>query len=290
MLDLFLQQSMNGFAQGMSYALIALGLTMVFGVLHIINFAHGEVYMLGALAAVLASTMLGAPYAVSVLLGVATGIVAAWLTALVGIGRVLERKDGTSTVLLTTFAISIIIYEGVLAIYGPTPLRIEGLPGRTEFGTTVVTNQRLFVVLAGFVVLVGIEFILRRTDVGRHIRALANSAFAAQVVGIDVARIRLVTFVGAGALAGLTGALMVPITLFSPVIGHSVIINAFVVVVVGGMGSASGAVVCGLALGLLEAYATIFMPQQFASALIYALLLVTLMARPNGLFGGRARA
>lgn len=289
MLDLFLQQSMNGFAQGMSYALIALGLTMVFGVLHIVNFAHGELYMLGALAAVLASTAFGAPYAVALGAGVLTGIVMAWLMALVGIGRVLERKDGTSTVLLSTFAISVILYEGVLAVYGPTPVRIEGLPGRTEFGATVVTNQRLFVVVVGLCLLAAIEFVLRRTDIGRHIRALADSAFAAQVVGINVASIRLVTFVAAGALAGLTGALMVPITLFSPTIGHNVIINAFVVVVIGGMGSASGAVVCGIALGLLEAYATMFMPQQFASALIYTLLLVALLVWPKGLLG-RARA
>lgn len=289
MLDLFLQQSMNGFAQGMSYALIALGLTMVFGVLHIINFAHGEVYMVGALGAVLAATYLGAPYFVVLGVGLVVGMALAWLIALAGIGKVLDRKDGSSTVLLTTFAISIILYEAVVTFFGPTPLRIEGIPGRSEFGQTVVTNQRLFVIAVGLFVLAGIEFVLRRSDIGRQIRALASSAFAAQVVGINVERIRVVTFVAAGALAGLTGALMVPITLFSPTIGHSIIINAFVVVVIGGMGSAAGAVVCGIALGLLEAYVAIFMPQQFASALIYALLLVTLLIRPKGLFG-RARA
>lgn len=288
MLELFLQQTANGVTQGMSYALIALGLTMVFGVLHIVNFAHGELYMLGGLAAVIAASVLGMPYALTIVAAVAVAGLAAWAIDLAGVHPVVEKPDGQSTVLLTTFAIGILINQGVLASWGPSPVRIEGVPGLTEIGPIVVTNQRLFVIGAGIVVLSMVEFVLRRTAFGKNIRALADSAFAAQVVGIDVRRVRTLTFVGAGALAGLTGALMVPITLFTPAIGHNIIINAFVVVVVGGMGSASGAVVCGLALGLLEAYSTILMPQQIGSALIYGLLLVTLLVRPSGLFGARA--
>lgn len=117
---------------------------------------------------------------------------------------------------------------------------------------------------------------------------MAQSEFAARVVGIDVARIRTLTFLGAAAVAAAAGALIAPVSLFTPSMGQHAIITAFVVVVIGGMGNATGAVVCGLLLGLLEALASAFMPQEIGTAIIYALLLVTLLFRPNGLFAGRA--
>lgn len=286
MWDLLLQQTANGIAQGTGYAIIALGLTTVYGVLHIINFAHGELYMVGGLAAVVAASTLGQPYAVALVAAVVVAATVAALVDLAGVAPVLRQRDGQSTVLLTTFAISILINESVLATWGPLPVRIEGVKGLTEMGPVVISNQRIFLVGAGFVLLCALEYLLRRTLVGKHIRAVADSAYAAQVVGIDVRKIRSVVFIGAGALAGLTGALMVPITLFAPSIGHNVIINAFVVVVVGGMGSAVGAIACGISLGLLEAYSAIFMPQQLGAALIYGVLLLTLLVRPTGLFSG----
>ena len=124
---------------------------------------------------------------------------------------------------------------------------------------------------------------------GKRVRAIAQSAYAARVVGIDVARVRTATFVGAAALASAAGALVAPITLFTPTMAQHVIVNAFVVVVLGGMGSAAGAVVCGLALGVLEALASIVLPQELGTALVYGLLLATLLARPQGLFGAPAR-
>ena len=286
MWTLFAQQTANGLAYGMGLALIALGLTLVFGVLHIINFAHGELYMIGGFAAVLGMTAFSLPYPVAIAMAVVVAGLAAWIVDVIAVRPVLKQKEGHSLVLVTTFAASILIHEAVLVGYGPSPVRIDGFQGISEIGSTVVTAQRWFVIIAGIAVLILTEVALRRTTIGRNIRAIANSAFAAQVVGINVAKIRTVTFVAAGALAGFTGAAMVPITMFNPTIGHNIIVDAFVVVVVGGMGNALGAVICGIGVGLLQAWLAIVMPEQMGVAAVYGLLLVTLLVRPTGLLGG----
>ncbi len=289
MFELIIQQALNGLTQGMAYALVALGLTMIFGVLHVINFAQGELYMLGGLVAVLASTLLGLPYLGAVLIAVIAVVAVAALVDLVAVKPVLPKKDGPSTVLLSTFAISLLLHQSVLSIWGPNPARVEGFSGSISLGPVVITNHRLFVLLAGCALLALTEYLLRRTQVGRKVRAVAQSEYAARVVGIDVPRIRTLTFLGAAAIAAAAGALIAPVSLFTPSMGQHAIITAFVVVVIGGMGNATGAVVCGLLLGLLEALASTVMPQEMGTAIIYTLLLVSLLIRPNGLFSGRSR-
>ena len=289
MLELLLQQGVNGLTQGMAYALVALGLTMIFGVLHVINFSHGELYMLGGLMAVLATTMLGLPYGLALVVAVVAVVAIAALVDLIAVRPVLPTKDGPSTVLLSTFAVSLLLHQSVLSTWGPNPSRVNGLEGTITLGSVVITNHRLLVLVSGIAILLLIEYILRRTLVGRRVRAVAQSEFAAQVVGIHVARIRTLTFLGAAAIAAIAGALIAPVSLFTPSMGQHAIITAFVIVVIGGMGNATGAVVCGLLLGLLEALASAFMPQDMGTAIIYALLLIFLLIRPQGLFAGRAR-
>ena len=284
MLDLILQQLTNGLALGMSYALVALGLTMVFGVLHIINFAHGEFYMLGAAGAVLLPLKGGLPYGAAVPVAVTGVALVAWIVDRVTVRPVLDNRDGATTVLLTTFAVSLLLEHGVLGTLGPAPVRVEGLDGTLSIGPVALTLQRVLVIGVGIVLLVALELVLRRTVLGKRIRAVAQSPFASRVVGIPIDSVRTVTFVGAAALAGLAGCLLAPIVLFTPVMGQHVIISAFVIVVVGGMGNVAGAVVCGIVLGVLEALASIVMPQEIGSAVIYALLLVMLLVRPQGLF------
>lgn len=289
MFELILQQAINGLTQGMAYALVALGLTMIFGVLHVINFAQGELYMLGGLVAVVATSLLGVPYLGAILIAVVLVVAVAAVVDLVAVKPVLPKKDGPSTVLLSTFAISLLLHQSVLSTWGPNPARVEGFSGSVSLGPVVITNHRLFVLMAGIALLALTEYVLRRTQVGRKVRAVSQSEFAARVVGIDVSRIRTLTFLGAAAIAAAAGALIAPVSLFTPSMGQHAIITAFVVVVIGGMGNATGAVVCGLLLGLLEALASTLMPQEMGTAIIYALLLVSLLVRPNGLFSGRSR-
>lgn len=287
MLELLSQQFVNGLTLGVAYAFVALGLTMIFGVLHVVNFAQGEFYMLGGLASVVLVGSAGIPYLAGIPVAIVAVVVVAWLVDQFAVGPVLDKRDGNSMVLLTTFAFSLLILHSVLGIWGPTPVRVDGIRGGFQLGPVYISAQRLLVLVAGVAALAAIEFVLRWTVIGKQIRALAQSPFAATVVGINVPLVRTVTFLGAAALAGFAGALLVPISLFTPAMGSHVIMNAFVIVVIGGMGNAFGAVVCGLLLGILQSYASTVLPQEFGNALIYALLLAALLVKPRGLFAGR---
>ncbi len=286
---LILQQIVNGLAQGMAYALVALGLTMIFGVLHVINFAQGELYMLGGLVAMLATTYLGIPYVGAVPLAVVSVVGVAAVVDFIAVKPVLVDRDGPSTALLSTFAASLLIQQAVLTTWGPNPASVEGLDGSLSLGPIVVTNHRLLVLATGVALLLLLEYALRRSSLGKKVRAVAQSEYAASVVGVNVPFVRTATFLGAAAVAGVAGALIAPISLFTPAMGQHAIITAFVIVVVGGMGNATGAVVCGLLLGVMEALASIFMSEEIGAAAIYALLLVSLLVRPKGLFSGLSR-
>jgi branched-chain amino acid transport system permease protein len=287
-LDLLLQQLANGLSVGMGYALMALGLTLVFGVLHIINFAHGEFFMLGALAAVLLVRLLGVPYEAALVLVPCLLGGAGWLVERIAVGPILSRKDGFSDVLLSTYAVGLLGFDAVLAARGPAPERVDGFTGAIEIGPVILSNQRLAAFVVGLLLIVLLDLALRRSRFGRQLRAVAQNRFAAFVVGIDVAAIGRRTFMLGAAIAGLAGALLVPIMQFTPAMGQNIVIKAFVVVVVGGMGNVTGAVVCGIALGVVEALVALRLSDGFTTALVYALLLVTLLVRPGGLFA-RAR-
>jgi branched-chain amino acid transport system permease protein len=284
-LDLLLQQLANGLSVGMGYALMALGLTLVFGVLHIINFAHGEFFMLGALAAVILVRQFGLPYETALVLVPCLLGVAGWLVERIAVGNILSRKDGFSDVLLSTYAVGLLAFDAVLAARGPAPERADGFAGSVEIGPVILSNQRLATFLVGLLLIVVLDVALRRSRFGRQLRAVAQNRFAAFVVGVNVAAIGRRTFMLGAAIAGLAGTLLVPIMQFTPAMGQNIVIKAFVVVVVGGMGNVTGAVVCGIALGVVEALVSLRLSDGFTTALVYALLLVTLLVRPSGLFG-----
>lgn len=283
MWEIWVQQLVNGLSSGMAYALVALGLTLIFGVLHVINFAHGEFYLMGGLGLVLLVQLAGIPYPVAILGAVAMAAAVSWVVDRVVVRDVVDKPGGFSTVLLATYAVSLLISQAVFFTWGSTPQRVDGVAGILEIGGVTVTFQRLVVIFAGMVVLIVLDLLLRRSTLGRELRAVAQDAFAAKAIGINVRRIRTVTFVISGAIAGLAGALLTPISLFSPHMGEAVLIKAFVVVVIGGMGNVPGAVVAGIALGLLEAILGRFIPPGFALALIYSLLVAMLLVRPHGL-------
>jgi branched-chain amino acid transport system permease protein len=281
----YLQQLINGFSTGMTYVLLALGLTLVFGVLHVVNFAHGEFYMLGALAAYLGMSQLDLPYPIA-LIGamLAVGLVA-YVVDRVAVRPMLARPSGQGDTLLSTYAVSLLLYDGVLEIWGPTPQAVAGIPGSLDaFGMTL-TYQRIFVLACGLVLIASVHAWLHYTRFGKQVQALAQSRFASAVVGIPVRKVGTQTYVVAGLLAGAAGALMVPILTFSPQIGQNVITKAFVVVVIGGMGSVRGTVICGLALGILETYGSMYFSTTISLALVYAMLILVLLFKSEGLFG-----
>jgi branched-chain amino acid transport system permease protein len=187
--------------------------------------------------------------------------------------------------MLTTFAASLITFDLVLGTVGSQPVRVPGLEGGIEVGPVIVTNQRLLLIVAGVLLMLLLQASMRLTELGRRMRALAQDAFAARVVGINVEATGTATFVLAAVLAAVAGAVLVPISNFTPAMGNNVIIKAFVVVIVGGMGSIGGAVICGLMLGILEAVGSIYFPQGISLIIVYSLILVGLLVRPQGIFG-----
>jgi branched-chain amino acid transport system permease protein len=287
MISLVLQQVLNGLSMGMAYVLVALGLTLVYGVLHVVNFAQGEIYMLGGLATLIAVGSFGIPYTLAIPLAVVVTATVAFAIDRFAVKPMLARRDGRYTVMLSTYAVGLLVFDGVIVSWGTAPQRVAGYAGTLSAFDMTLTVHRLVVLGVGLALLFAVWYVINRTTFGKQLRAVAENAFAASVVGIPVKRIGTATFVLAGALAGLAGALLVPLTLFTPYIGENIIIKGFVVVVVGGMGSVLGAAICGLGLGVLEAIGSIFIPPGFNLALIYTLLLVVLLARPNGLLGLR---
>lgn len=285
MTDALLQQLLNGLSIGFGYALIALGLTLAFGVLHIINFGHGEVVMLGALTVVLANKLLGLPYLAALPLAMLVGAVVGWVFDALAVSPLLRRTDGRTDILLTTFAVGVLFNQAVLSVWGPAPARVDGLQGRIELAGVGLSAQRLFVIVASIAALVVLDLLARRTRFGVEMRALAQSEHAARVVGIDVKSVGTRAFLLAAVVGGLGGALLAPITSYSPMLGQAVLIKAFVIVVLGGLGSAGGAVLCALAVGVIEAMLGLVMEEGMAAVTVYSLMLVVLLVRPQGLAG-----
>ncbi len=287
-MDLLLQQFANGISIGMSYALVALGLTLVFGVLHVVNFAHGEFYMLGALVVAVCARKLGLPYLATLPLAVLAAALLAFVMDRVAVRPVAAKPGGDRIVLVSTYAAGLIVVETVLSSLGPTPIPVTGFTGHLALGPVVITGQRLFMIVTGAILIAAVYLLLRFTSFGNALRAVAQSGYAAKVVGLQVESIKSRAFVLAGAIAGLAGALIVPVITFNATMGHHAGIHAFVVVVIGTMGSIPGAVICGLALGIIESVISIYISQDIAAALVYSLLLATLLMRPAGLFSRAA--
>lgn len=284
MVEALLQQFVNGTSVGMGYALIALGLTLIFGVLHVINFGHGEIVMIGALAVLLATTVLGLPYIVALPVSIVVGAVVGFLTNLISVEPLAGRSGARTDMFLATFALGVLLHETVLSTWGTAPALVNGVRGYVTIGPLSLTLHRLFVIAVAVVTLIVIEYIVRRTRFGVEMRAVAQSRYAAQIVGINIRRVSAWTFVLASAIAGLGGGLLAPIMSFSPQIGEATLMKGFAVIVVAGLGSAFGAVVAGLLVGIAEAMLSLFIDARIATGLILALMLVVLLVRPRGLF------
>ena len=286
MLDALLQQFVNGLSVGLGYGLIALGLTLIFGVLHVINFGHGEIVMIGALAVLLAVTTLGLPYIVALPVSLVVGAVMGWIINIIAVQPLLARVEGRTDVLLATFAIGILFHETVLATWGRAPARVPGIPGAFSLGPVSLTGHRLFVIVTAVITLIVLEFLLKKTRFGVEMRAVAQSEYAARVVGIDLKAVSARTFILAAAVAGLGGGLLVPIMSFSPQIGDSALLKGFIIVVLAGLGSVSGAVGCALLVGVTEAMLAFFISPGTVNGVVSVLMLTSLLIRPQGIFAG----
>jgi branched-chain amino acid transport system permease protein len=284
-----LQHLANGVVLGASYALIAVGLTLVYGILEVINFAHGELYMAGAYA-VFVATVVGLPYglaaAVAVLAIGALGAVVYRLAIRPTLGRSYESA------ILATLAVSIIVQNGARLVWTATPREVESRLALhvIELGPVAVTAQQLLAIAVAAAAFAGLQLLIFRTRIGRAIRACAQSRDGCLMVGVDVPRVAAVTVVLGAALAGLAGVIMAPIYNIAPTIGTGAVFKAFAVVIIGGMGNVVGAAVVGLGLGLVESLVGGYASLTMRDAVGFLGMITVLLLRPHGLFARRVRA
>ncbi|QPC42948.1 branched-chain amino acid ABC transporter permease [Kaustia mangrovi] len=296
-LPAILEQAANGLIISSFYALAALGLAIIFGVLRIVNFAHGELYMLGGYAYFLAVSALGLPPVIAV-------VTAAFALAVIGaaIEWLLIRPVHTARVdrpdeyaIMITFALSILLLNLANSLFGPWPRRPEPLfRGRVEIGELIVSGDRLAAAGIAVVLIAALLMALRYSWAGRAVRAVSQNREAAAIFGISVSRVGMLAFALGAALAGLAGALMGPVFNVTPPMGVIPVIKAYVIVVLGGLGSIPGAIVGAVILGQVESFATVLIPDP-SRALAYKdaygliLIVAVLLLRPQGLFGTRER-
>lgn len=279
----FWQQLVNGLVTGADYILLALGLSLVFGVLRVVNFAHGEYFMLGGLAGYVATGPLGLPYPVAVIIAIAVGALAGMITDVVFVRPLRGRSE--EALFISTFGLSFIILYGVDLATGDSERSVNGAAsGSVHLGGIVVENQQL-ATIGMVIVAVGIVVgLLRGTRIGTQIRAVAQDSYAAELVGIRVGRVYSVTFAIGGALGALGGVAISPLTSVNPFTGQTELITAFVIVVAGGMASMTGTAVVALGLGVAEAMANTYLPSGDGSYVDYVFLALVLLLRPDGLF------
>jgi branched-chain amino acid transport system permease protein len=290
--DLFV----NGLIVGLFYALMAVGLAMIFGVLKIVNFAHGEFYMVGAYTYVLVSLKLGLSPWIALPLAAIAGAVLGWLVErtlmrplYAGYGSWSIMKDEYAVVV--TFGLSLLLINVVDKIVGPYPYRGPALveTSRFAFGPVMLNGQKLIAAAVSAALLVGLALFIKRSLWGRQIQAVAQNRLGASLAGIDATRTTSLIFAISGLLAALSGALLAPVINPSPDVGAFPAIKSYVIVVLGGMGSVWGAMIASLLLGVLESFFAVFVSYDYRDAFGLLILILVLLFRPQGLLGEKAR-
>jgi branched-chain amino acid transport system permease protein len=284
-LQALLGQLLLGLVNGSFYAVLSLGLAVIFGLLNIINFAHGALYMMGAYVAWLALEHFGLGYWWSLGLAPLTigvfGIVIERLLL-----RWLYKLDHLYGLLLT-FGVALII-EGIYRYYfgvsgQPYPVP-EQLSGATNLGFMILPNYRAWVVLASLIVCLATWFVIERTRLGAYLRAGTENPRLTQALGVNVPMMVTLTYGFGVGLAAFAGVLAAPVIQVSPLMGSNLIIVVFAVVVIGGMGSILGSIFTGLALGVIEGFTKVFYPEA-SNTVVFVIMAIVLLVRPAGLFG-----
>ena len=284
----FLGQLLLGLVNGSFYAMLSLGLAVIFGLLGIVNFAHGALYMLGAYVAWIGMDSFGINYWASLL--IAPLVVGA-------LGVLIERtllkhlyKIDPIYGLLLTFGLALIA-EGVMrekfGVSGQSYPVPELLQGATNLGFMILPNYRAWIIVASLVICLGTWFLIERTRLGAYLRAATENPSLVQAFGINVPVMVMLTYGFGAGLAAVAGVLAAPVIQVTPLMGSQLIIVVFAVVVIGGMGSILGSILTGLALGLIEGLTKVFYPEA-SNIVVFVIMAIVLMVRPAGLFGKEA--
>jgi branched-chain amino acid transport system permease protein len=284
-LQALLGQLLLGLVNGSFYAMLSLGLAVIFGLLNVINFAHGAMYMLGAFLAWLGMNYFQLDYWVMLFLGPAVvGLFGAVIER--GLLRRLSKLDPLYGLLLTLGLTLIIegVFRSFFGVSGqPYPVP-DALQGATDLGFMILPNYRAWVVVASLAVCLGTWAVTERTRLGAYLRAGTENPRLVQAFGVNVPLLVTITYGLGVALAAFAGVLAAPVLQVSPLMGSNLIITVFAVVVIGGMGSIFGSIVTGLGLGVIEGLTKVFYPQG-SSTVVFLIMAIVLLLRPAGLFG-----
>ncbi len=282
-MDILIQQLFNGLTVGSVYSLVALGLTLVYGILHIPNFAHGALYMIGAYITLTMMTSAGVHYWLAIIVSIlAVGLLGVLMERLVF--HPLRHAPPTHDKIA---AIGMLLFLEALAHYiWGADYKSMATPYTDviTIGSLTFTAQRLLIIVSALVVMFLLHLFMKKTVIGSSIIAMSQNREGAMLVGINIRKVVMLTFLISGGLAALASSLASPINLVSPGMGHLVILKAFVIIILGGMGSVPGAILGGYILGFSESLGAAYISNDYKDIIAFVLLVAILSIKPKGLF------
>jgi len=281
------QKTINGTVAGSYFALGAIGLTLVYGVLQLTNFAHGDLLTLGAYIAYVFQVSQGMPFVVAMVISIVLVALFAVLTELVMFKPMRKKKAGVLQLILMTIGLAFVIRYAIQLFATADQKKLDvNVTDTIDFIGLSIGRTQLIVVIVGFVVLTAVAMMLRYSSLGRQMRALADNFDLAETTGIDTGRIVIFTWVLSGALAGLAGVLVAAsVGSFTPDLGFTLLLSLFAAVCLGGIGNAFGALAGGLVIGITQEWSTIVIGAEWKVAISFLVLIIVLIVRPQGIFG-----
>ena len=283
--EAIIASSIDGLTLGIIYGLAAMGLTLIFGVMRVINLAHGPVIMLGMYTVYVLVSQLGMNPYLAIVFAIFLGLLLGIGMYFVAVHKVINAPELTT--LLATFSVNLMIIGAATVIFTTTPHAVDVQLPSYRAGSITILGTRVVAVLIALVVTAALYYFLYRTRTGKSIRAVANNRSAAELMGIHTSAILGLSFGLGTMLATISGGLLSTLFAFSVLSGGVYETKSFVIVVLGGLGNPSGALLGGIVLGLLEGITTIFMPVAWVPIIEYVIFVIILLVRPNGLFGAR---
>jgi branched-chain amino acid transport system permease protein len=278
-------QIVIGLVLGIAVILVALGLTIIFGLLDVINMSHGEFYALGAFIGVTLASI-GVPFWLLLILVPLLMLPIGYIVERLLIQRVFHSADRHVTTLLLTFGLALVMEDAFRLIWGPNPIRPETpIRGAIDIAGIFLPLYRVFMIGIGVLIIIGTALLVYRTRIGAMVRAAAFDRDMAASLGVPVTWVYASAFAFGVSLAALAGVLLAPIYSVFPTMGRDFILMAFTVVIVGGMGSIAGAVVAGLFLTQVQAIASLYISPVWTDPIVFGIMVIMLMVRPQGLFG-----
>jgi branched-chain amino acid transport system permease protein len=288
--------AVNGFITGLFYALMAVGLSLIFGILKIVNFAHGEFYMVGAYAYTLVALVLGVPVWVALPLAFFVGALVGWLTEWTLMRPLYAGYTSWGLMrdeyaVIVTFGLSLFLINLVDKVIGPYAYRGPPLveTSRVVLGPVLISGHRLLAAGITIAVIAITAALIKWSFWGQQIRAVSQNRLGASLAGIDTAKASAIVFMLSGGLAAFAGALLSPVINASPDVGIFPAVKSYIIVVLGGMGSVPGAIIASLLLGVIESFGAVYLSYQYRDAFGLILLMLFLLFRPQGLFGEKGR-